>query len=286
MGGVSAVLAALLAGCATDAVTGRGTANFYTMSDEIALGRSAMKENIEQLRKQGVRINADAPRLAQMREIANRIGAVSDLPQIRYEVTLAHTNIVNAAALPGGQMIVFEGLYDPKEGLVTDTDELAAVIGHEIAHVNCRHSTERLTKLMLAGAVTETIATVADHGNREEWAQLLRGVFAVGTALWIPSYTRTDEAEADRVGLFYMARAGYDPRAAPRVWQRVAGKKHDPNGSSIFATHPSSGDRYRALSKLLPYAMEDYARATGRYPPGYAPPAHLPPADWRKGPIP
>ena len=94
---------------------------------------------------------------------------------------------------------------------------------------------------------------------------------AGGMALYIPSYSRKDEAEADRIGLLYMARAGYDPRAAPRIWKRVAEDEGKKEPASIFATHPSSYDRYKALTAQLPAAMEEYRRVTGTYPPNYTP---------------
>ena len=274
----------ILAGCATDAVTGKNVVNMYTVQDDVKLGQSAMASNLKELKKQGVKINQDPVKLAEIKQIVDRIVAVSDLPQLPYEVTLVHTNIVNAAAMPGGQMIVFEGLYNATNALVKDKDEMAAVLAHEIAHVNCRHSTERLTLVTGAAAITTLATAVLEHNNEDAWATGLQAVFAVGTTLYIPTYTRKDEYEADRVGLFYMAKAGYDPRAAPRIWKRVSEDRGEKNKASIFSTHPASGDRYKALEKLIPYAMEDYALAAGGYPKDYKQPESLPPLDWRKKP--
>ena len=283
--GMSSCLGVLfLAGCATDAVTGKNVVNMYTVQDDVKLGQSAMASNLKELKKQGVKINQDPVKLAEIKQIVDRIVAVSDLPQLPYEVTLVHTNIVNAAAMPGGQMIVFEGLYNATNALVKDKDEMAAVLAHEIAHVNCRHSTERLTKLTGLATVAEVMAIIADHNDKSTLATGIRTGFALGTALYIPTYTRADEYEADRVGLFYMAKAGYDPRAAPRIWKRVSEERGNKDKASIFATHPSSGDRYKALEKLVPYAMEDYALAAGGYPRDYTPSENLPPLDWRKKP--
>ena len=283
--GMSSCLGVLfLAGCATDAVTGKNVVNMYTVQDDVKLGQSAMASNLKELKKQGVKINQDPVKLAEIKQIVDRIVAVSDLPQLPYEVTLIHTNIVNAAAMPGGQMIVFEGLYNATNALVKDKDEMAAVLAHEIAHVNCRHSTERLTLVTGAAAITTLAAAVLEHNNEDAWATGLQAVFAVGTTLYIPTYTRKDEYEADRVGLFYMAKAGYDPRAAPHIWKRVSEESGNKDKASIFATHPSSGDRYKALEKLVPYAMEDYALAAGGYPRDYTPSENLPPLDWRKKP--
>lgn len=274
--------------CTTvDAVTGQSVYNIYTIQDDIQLGQTAVAANREELMQAGAKINADPAKLRKLQEITARIAAVSDMPQLPYEVTLVHTGIVNACAFPGGHVMVFEGLYEPKEGLVQDDDELAAVIAHEIAHVTCRHATERLSKVMTAAAIAEVAAAVAEHKEHEQTAAAIRALFAVGAALWIPVYSREDEFEADRVGLFYMAKAGFDPRAAPRIWKRVADREKEERGvlMSIFATHPANKARYEALQKLLPYAMEEYAAATGRYPEGYTPGDFAPAPgtfDWRR----
>jgi len=262
-----------LTSCTTpDMVTGRNVYNIYSIQEDVELGQTAMAENIKQFRKNNVPINADPVRLAQINNIMHRITAVSDMPALPYEVTLIHTNIVNAFAMPGGQMVVFDGLYDPEKGLVRDEDELAAVIAHEIAHVNCRHSTEQLSKIMTATLAMEATAALLESNDEDDWAMAVRALFAVGAGLWVPVHSRRDEYEADRVGLFYMARAGFDPRAAPRIWKRVAEKEGGNIGFlSIFATHPANEARYKELNRLLPYALNEYAASTGHYPPGYVP---------------
>ena len=269
--GWAVLLAVSGIGCATDAVTGKTVYNMYSVQEDIALGQQAMAANLDELQKQGVALNADPQRVAQINEIIQRLAAVANLPQLPYQFTLVHTNIVNAAAMPGGQMIVFEGLYHPEEGLVHDEDELAAVMAHEIAHVNCRHGTERLTVLLTTALAVETAAAIAEAKDENRLALALRGLFSVSSLFWIPAYSRKDEFEADRVGLMYMARAGYDPRAAPRIWKRVAEFKGEPPQASIFASHPSSRARYETLLKLLPEAMEVYAQAVGGYPADYQP---------------
>ena len=129
---------------------------------------------------------------------------------------------------------------------------------------------------MTGATLTEIAAAVASQNDQQGLADAFRSLFAVGTALYIPTYTRRDEVEADRVSLFYMAKAGYDPRAAPRIWKRVAQEKGGHETTSIFATHPSSWDRYQALTRLMPAAMDEYARATGGYPKDYKPPSRRP----------
>lgn len=283
-GAVSLVLpilaALLLTSCATvDAVTGQNVYNMYTVDDDIKLGQEAMTANLAALEKEGTRVDADPVEVAKLNEMMQKIVAVSDMPQLPYRVTLIHTNIVNACAMPGGQMIVFQGLYDGKDALVKDDDELAAVMAHEIAHVNCRHTTEEMSKIMAAAAIVEIVAVVAESNDESDVATALRAAFTVGSLLWVPMHSRGDEAEADRVSLFYMAKAGYDPRAAPRIWQRVYQKEQEEPGildkaMSIFATHPSDKNRFKAMSNYVPYAMEEYVKAVGSYPKGYDPSAH------------
>ena len=159
IGGAVVAVAAFVVACSTiDPVTGERVKNIYSLQDDVQLGQETLRQNTEEMKKANVPINADPARVAQINEIVRRISAVADLPNLPYTVTLYQTNIVNAAAAPGGSMMVFSGLYDSKDGLVEDEDEMAAVLGHEIAHVNCRHVTERLTKITLYAATAEIIA--------------------------------------------------------------------------------------------------------------------------------
>ena len=144
-----------------------------------------------------------------------------------------------------------------------DDDELAAVMAHEIAHVTCRHVTERLSmsqSINVVGQAVDLAATIFGFGGTYDVA---RNVFSVGTAIWMPAYSRKDEAEADRVGIMYMADAGYDPRAAIRIWQRAA-EEEGGDPLSIFSTHPSHKNRAGNLAPLLPEAMDRFNRSSYR----------------------
>ncbi len=282
LAGVFALL--WLSGCATDPVTGKSAYNLYTLDDDIKMGTQAMAQNVAQMQKARCPINTDSARVAQLNEMTRRISAVTHYPTIPYTVTLFQTNIVNAAAFPGGPMMVFSGLYDPRKGLVRDEDELAAVMAHELAHVNCRHTTRRLSVVTPVVLLVGVGAAVLEAKEQQQWAEILAGGFAVVGALALPAYSRSDEYQADAVGLMYMAKAGYDPRAAPRIWQRAmeqSGKRSGGSGSltggfNLFSSHPADQARYEALQKLLPAAMEEYARVRGGYPPGYTPPPGVP----------
>lgn len=252
----------LLAGCSTmDAVTGRQTRNFYSLQQDVDIGSEVQSETVAALREQGVPINADPARVAQLQEMVDRIRAVSDLPNLPYEVTLIHTNIVNAMAAPGGKVMVYEGLWDPTEGLAHDEDEIAAVLAHEIAHVNARHSTESMTRQMVPNALFLGASAIAQARERNDIAAALGGAFTLYNGVWVTRYSRKDELEADAIGMMYMAKAGYDPRAAVRIWERVALHQNggDP-AASIFSTHPPSLERVENLRNRLPAALAEYKK--------------------------
>lgn len=254
------VCSGLLAGCTTmDHVTGQQTQNFYSLQQDVELGSQVYGQTVEEMRKKGIPVNTDRKRLAQLQNMVDRISAVSNLPQLPYEVCLIETNVVNAMAAPGGKLMVYEGLWDPKKGLAKDEDEIAAVMAHEIAHVNARHSTEAMTRQMLPNALFLGATIFAAAKEQDELAAALGGAFILYNGVWVTRYSRKDEIEADSVGMMYMAKAGYDPRAAVRIWERAEGQRtgNDP-AASIFSTHPSSTQRIQNLRARLPAAIAAY----------------------------
>ena len=255
------VAAFLLTGCATttDSVTGRKVRNMYTLQEDVQIGSEVYADTLATMRERGVPINADRARVAQLNEMVTRIAAVSDLPDLPYEVVLIQTNIVNAMAAPGGKIMVYEGLWDPEEGLARDDQELAAVIAHEIAHVNARHSTEAMTRQVLPNVFYMAGSAAAQLMGYEGIASAIGGVFDLYNGIWVTRYSREDEMEADSLSLMYMAKAGYDPRAALRIWERAEQRQsgNDP-AASIFSTHPPSSQRIQNLRTRLPSAMAVY----------------------------
>ena len=250
----------LLAGCSTvDSVTGLQTRNFYSLKKDVELGSQVYNETIEEMRSRGIAVNVDSVRVAQLQEMVRRIGSVSDLPDLPYEVSLIQTNIVNAMAAPGGKIMVYEGLWDPEKGLARDDDEIAAVLAHEIAHVNARHSTEAMTRQMLPNLLFLGATIFAQAKDQDEIATALGGAFVLYNGVWVTRYSRADEIEADTVGLMYMAKAGYDPRAALRIWGRAAKQRAgSDSAASIFSTHPADSVRLQNLRSQLPAALVAY----------------------------
>lgn len=260
-----AALAVFGSGCATtDFVTGQTVQNMYSLDEEIQMGKQYHSEMMGQLRKQDAPINKDPARVALVREITANIVAHVHNTALPYQATfVGDPDFVNAYALPGGNIMVFEGIWNPKEGLVHTVDELAAVIGHELAHVNCRHSTEAMTRQMLPNLLLAGGMVYATLKDDEDLQLIFGGLMLVHNGLIVTKYSRKDELEADRIGMMYMAQAGYDPRAAPLVWERLSGASDSQVGKalSIFSTHPRDQLRAKELRKHLPEAIALYEAA-------------------------
>lgn len=258
---LSVISGFILGGCTTvDPVTGLQTRNFYSLEQDVGIGSQVYDETLEEMRSRGVPVNEDQARVGQLQEMVDRISAASDLPDLPYEVSLIQTNIVNAMAAPGGKIMVYEGLWDPEKGLAKDEDEIAAVIAHEIAHVNARHSTEAMTRALPVNILATVGVIAAKDTDYERFAQIVAaGGLFLYNGIWMTRYSRENELEADAVGLMYMAKAGYDPRAAIRIWERADQQRagNDP-AASIFSTHPPDATRLAALRAQLLQAMSVY----------------------------
>ena len=254
-------------GCAHDYVTGKSSYNWFKLNDDVKLGNQVLGAQLQAFDQKQVPVDAseDKVMLERLQTIVNRITKVSHLPDLPYEIHLADAKVVNAWAAPGGKMMVYSGLWDPKKGLVNQEsdDEIAAVLAHEVSHVTARHVTESLTKnmtIMLAGQV----ASSAISAGSVQGGNLFGQFFSAGYNIYAPSYSRKNESEADRIGLFYMAKAGYNPQAAVEVWQRASKKRGD--AGSIFASHPASGQRAKDLQPYLPQAIALYQDPSQPYP--------------------
>jgi predicted Zn-dependent protease len=172
----------------------------------------------------------------------------------RWEVNLIHANQINAFCMPGGKIAVFTGILGQLQ--LTD-DELAMVVGHEMAHALREHARERIAKSAATNIGANIISQVLGLG---ELGQTLTGY---GAQLLSLRFSRGDESEADLVGMEIAARAGYDPRAAVSLWQKMgrASKNAPPEWLS---THPSGANRMAELERNLPRVMPLYERTTAR----------------------
>ena len=257
-----AAAAVLATSCAStmDYVTGERTRNFYTVQEDIRLGNQTFEEMKVQMAKDGTAVpSRDAAEVRRVKAIADRVfDATGQRETFAFDVELFDSKVVNAFAVPGGKIAVFTGLWNPKDGLVSGDDELAAVIAHEAAHVTCRHTTEEMTRQMPAQLLLAAAGLYAESQKDETWKSVVEGACLVYNGLVVPKYSRSNEFEADRVSMQYMARAGFDPAAAVRLWKRAYEKEGGEQGyMSILSTHPSNKARYEALQSQLPSVLAE-----------------------------
>lgn len=256
------------ASCAKDIVTGKTTLNYYSLKQEPEIGSQVLAVQSNEIKAKGKSMDreADAAEYERIQKIVSRISKVSHYPDFPYEVHLADVDVVNAWCAPGGKIMVYTGLWDPKKGLVQkgNDDELAAVLAHEISHATARHVTEGISRMTTISLVGVAVQSAIAAGGASQGANLFGQVFSNGMNLYLPSYSRNNEFEADRLGLMYMAKAGYDPRVAVELWKRAAKMKKD--RTSVYSTHPASGVRATRLEKSLPEAMAAYEAARAAMP--------------------
>ena len=250
-------------GCVKDLITGKTSYNWFSLRQDIKLGQEVLDAQLADLKKHHKKTDTDAdPQMvARIRNVVSKIGAVSHEPGFPFEAHYADVKTVNAWCAPGGKVMVYRGLFDEKKGLVkkSSDDELAAVLGHEIAHATARHVTESLSRNL----TITTLGTVALSAISSSGAGTVQNVFGQvieeGINLYIPYYSRGNEAEADRIGILYAAKAGYNPQAAVDLWYRACHTRGDPQ--SLYSSHPSDCQRAKNLEKMLPQALAEYEKA-------------------------
>lgn len=184
-----------------------------------------------------------------------------DIPDARWEFVLFDSPEINAFAMAGGKVGVFTGVLQ----LAESDDELAVVIAHEISHVSAKHVHEKLSREMMVntGAVALSAAVPMSYGIVGSLSsQAIYAAYGVGTGVVGLGFDREKEREADKIGLIYMARAGYDPNAALTFWNKVDRMSPSENPSaSWLSTHPSHANRIAELRDIMPKAEKVYQAA-------------------------
>jgi len=248
-----------LAGALLSCTTACQGLNVFSLEDDRVLGGEAYTQIIS-----GQSTINSGPELEMVQRLTNNLveAARTYDPEIvgafEWEVTLINDpGTVNAFALPGGKMAVYTGILPVSQG----EGGLAVVMGHEIAHAVWRHGTQALTRQSLQTNAIELLAALAG-GEGGELEELAKGV---ANTLITLSYGRDAELQADEKGLFYMARAGYDPREAPEFWRRMnaMGSSDTPEWLS---THPSNDRRVEELEALLGQTIPIYEEAQSSKP--------------------
>ena len=245
----------LISSCYTAPVTGRSQLILVSTSQENEMGAMAFKEVL-----QNSSVSDNPGYNATVQRVGGRIAQVADTPAYNWDFKVIEDDEqINAFALPGGKVGVYTGILP-----VAETEAgLATVMAHEVAHVAARHGGERVTSGILAqlGAVGLSAAL---GGGDPLVSQAVMQAYGLGVNYGaLMPFSRKQESEADRIGLIYMAKAGYDPREAVSFWERMdQAVKDKPQPPEFFSTHPGYGTRISNLNMWLPEAMPYYQNSS------------------------
>lgn len=178
-------------------------------------------------------------------------GMVEEANNYRWEFNLIEDKAVNAWCLPGGKVVFYTGILP----ICDNSDGIAAVMGHEIAHAFAKHGQERMTTSY--GQQLGGVAVAIGTSNQDEDTRLLwNSIYGVGSTVGMLAYSRTHESEADKLGMVFMIMAGYDPKEAINVWIRMSQRADGNSPPEFFSTHPSHETRIADLKAFLPNAKK------------------------------
>jgi metalloendopeptidase OMA1, mitochondrial len=257
--GGAALAVLTLTGCATVGETGRYQLMAVSREQESQLGLTSFEKL-----KQETPVSKDPAANALLQKVGRRIAAAvsTNMPNAQWEFVVFDSKEANAFCLPGGKIGVYTGILP----ITKNEAGLATVIGHEVAHATCRHGAERMSEAMGMDLLGQFLNSSLSSQNPkvQEGAMV---AFGLGTQVGrtLP-HSRGVESEADRVGLRYMARAGYDPEEAVKFWQRFSDYNKQAGGSSspllgFLRTHPLDETRIKQLQDWMPEAKAQYRPA-------------------------
>lgn len=242
----------LAVSCSKVPLTGRSRFLLVDEATELQMGVTGYEQVLEESN-----LSQDEQLVKRVRTIGEAIAEVTDRDDFDWEFNVIEADsIANAFCLPGGKVAVYTGITE----LAGSDDELATVMAHEIAHAIARHGAERMTQMLMVelGGIALSEAL---KNQTETTLELASIAYGVGTGLgYLLPYSRTHESEADYMGLMFMAKAGYDPRAAVTFWEKM----QEQGGAAppeFLSTHPSPDTRIKDLQEWMPEALGYYEKA-------------------------
>lgn len=259
----------IFASCGTSStvpVTGRK--HTLLVNDEQVLSLSKQQYS-EVLQKST--ISTDATNTAMVQRVGKRLatavetylkqtGDTADLKYYEWEFNLVKSDEANAFCMPGGKIVVYEGILP----ITQDEASLAVVLGHEIAHAVAKHSAEQMSNKIRQQYGTQIVSGILSQTVSSNTAQLLSSVASTGFNFANLKYSRDNETEADHMGLIFAAMAGYDPQVATTFWERMAASSSSSNSklSELLSDHPSDTKRIENIKTFMPEAQKYYKPVT------------------------
>lgn len=249
----------LLGSCSKVPVTGRK--QFRMLPESMVLSMSLTTYN--QFLAANPPVNSTDAQAQQVLKVGTKLkvavinymkahGFSKRLKQFKWEFHLVNDPTVNAWCLPGGKIVVYSGILP----LTQDDAGLATVLSHEIAHAVARHGNERMSQQLLIAMGGISLA-VAMRDKPEQTQAIFLSVYGIGGTLGALAYSRQHEYEADKIGMVFMAQAGYNPEESIKFWERMS-KQGGASPPQFLSTHPSDENRIKAMREFLPTAMNFY----------------------------
>ena len=255
--------ALLLSACAEVPGTHRHQLMMVPMSVELSLGDDGYRQTLAESK-----VITSGPDYEMVQRVGQRISAAAvhlypeRSSEFKWEIVLLDDpKTANAWCMPGGKMAVYSGLLP----ITRDEDSLAVVVGHEVSHAVARHGAERMSQtLALDAGLMAASASMSDMDaqKRDNIMLALVGVSTLGAIL---PYSRKHESEADELGLYVAADAGYDPHAAIGLWERMEADSKGSAPPEFLSTHPSSASRIEHLQECMPQALAYYEASQSRH---------------------
>lgn len=250
--------AMLLAACAHAAYTNRSQLMLIGEGQEMALGLQSAQQVLKT-----EKLSHDPFFTERVERVGRRIAIAANKPEYKWEFHVVEKKDVNAFCLPGGKVFVYTGIL----GLTTSNDELAAVMGHEIAHALLHHGAERMSMAMLAqyGGAAASLAVGSSAGSGA--SQVFNQVYGLGANVGVLlPHSRTQESEADEVGMILAAKAGYDPAGALSLWRKMDAyaKSKGQNVPAWMSTHPTNQQRIEAIQAKMGAIRARYYNPSAR----------------------
>ena len=220
--------------------TNRSQMILMSAKEELALGEQSYKQTLS--KSQIVTGTYDAVRVE---AIGARIAKAANRPDFKWEFKLVQNDAMNAFCLPGGKVVVYTGILKAAK----NNDQLATVMSHEVAHALARHGAERMTSAKLKQGV-QVVGNIVLAGTAPQYTNVFNQAYGIGTQLGVMlPYGRLQESEADEIGIYLMAKAGFNPYEALNFWKNMSAGKKQTN--EFFSTHPSSSTRIADIKNIL-----------------------------------
>lgn len=252
-------LCAALAACAHAAYTNRSQMLLISEGQEMQLGLQASQDVLKKEKESSDQMQAE-----RVKRIGRRIAVAANKPEYKWEFHLIEKNDVNAFCLPGGKVFVYTGILN----LATTNDELAAVMGHEIAHALERHGGERMSTAMMLQFGGQAASIALGAGTSPAVSQVFGQAYGIGAQVGVLlPHSRTQESEADEVGMILAAMAGYEPSGALTLWKKMDAyqKSKGQSPPAFLSTHPASQQRIADIQAKMGAIRAKYFKPHSLY---------------------